>query len=215
MKILVFDTETSGLPLKKNASITETEEWPYILQLSFIVYDDSENKIIQIYNNYIKQNINISKESTNIHGITRELIDEKGVDINDAMNVFDIALQNSDIVVGHNISFDKRMYMVEAIRRYRRQYFTINGIKKKEYCTMKNSTNICKIERVNNKTNKKYYKYPTLKELHTKLFNEFPTNLHNSLIDVFATLRCYIMIKDNTDILKNKNIKDIYDVYKN
>ena len=156
MKILVFDTETSGLPLESNTSITETDKWPYILQLSFIVYDDSENKIIQLQNNYIKQNINISKESTNIHGITRKLLDEKGIDINDAMNVFDIALKNSDIVVGHNISFDKRMYMVEAIRRYRRQYFTINGIKKNEYCTMKNSTKICKIEKVNKKTNEKY-----------------------------------------------------------
>ena len=214
MKILVFDTETNGLPLEKNASIVDTAKWPHILQLSFIVYDNVKDKIIQIQNNYIKKDINISEESTKIHGITREIIDKKGINIIDAMNKFDIALQNADIVVGHNISFDKRMYMVEAIRHYRKQYFTVNGIKKPEYCTMKNSTKICKIEKINKSTNEKYFKYPTLKELHTHLFNEFPNNLHNSLIDVFATLRCYIKITKNYDILENKIIKDIYDNYK-
>ena len=214
MKVLVFDTETSGLPLEKNASIVDTTKWQYILQLSCIVYDDETGEIKQIQNNYIKQDIIISNESTNIHGITQELMNEKGINITDAMNKFDIALQNADIVVGHNISFDKRMYMVECIRRYRKQYFTINGKKKPEYCTMKNSTKICKIERVNKTTNTTYFKYPTLKELHNHLFNEFPDNLHNSLIDVFATLRCYIMITKKYDILQKQNIKDIYDVYK-
>ena len=45
MKIVVFDTETSGLPKEKNASIYETDKWPYILQLSFIIYDIERNEI--------------------------------------------------------------------------------------------------------------------------------------------------------------------------
>ena len=138
---------------------------------------------------------------------------EKGIDIVSAMDVFDKALRNADLVVGHNISFDKRIYMVEAIRRYRRQYFTVNSIKKPEYCTMKNSTKICRIEKRNMYTNQSYFKYPTLKELHTHLFNIFPENLHNSLIDVFATLRCYIMITKKCDILQKQNIKDMYERY--
>jgi hypothetical protein len=40
MKVLVFDTETSGLPSERNSSILDTVKWPYILQLSFMVYDD-------------------------------------------------------------------------------------------------------------------------------------------------------------------------------
>ena len=213
MKVLVFDTETSGLPSERNSSILDTEKWPYILQLSFMVYDDETKKIIQLKDNYIKQNITISKESINIHGITQEIMNCKGVNLEDVMNVFDIALQNADIVIGHNISFDKRIYMVESIRRYRKQYFTVNGIKKPEYCTMKNSTTLCKIEKLNTKTNKSYFKYPTLKELHTHLFNEYPSKLHNSLIDIFATLRCYIMMTQKYDILKIKDINDVYEVY--
>ena len=32
MKVLVFDTETSGLPTEKNASIYKTNVWPHIVQ---------------------------------------------------------------------------------------------------------------------------------------------------------------------------------------
>jgi len=37
MRVLVFDTETSGLPTEKNPSIYETQKWPYIIQLSFAI----------------------------------------------------------------------------------------------------------------------------------------------------------------------------------
>ena len=37
MKILVFDTETSGLP-EKGASIYHHSKWPYIIQISYILY---------------------------------------------------------------------------------------------------------------------------------------------------------------------------------
>jgi len=35
MKILVFDTETTGLP-ERSSSIKETDKWPYIIQISYI-----------------------------------------------------------------------------------------------------------------------------------------------------------------------------------
>ena len=39
MKVLVFDTETTGLPTSYNVSILDTEQWPYIVQISWILYD--------------------------------------------------------------------------------------------------------------------------------------------------------------------------------
>ena len=50
MKILVFDTETTGLPLKnefnKEPSIYDYDKWPYIIQISCILYDLSTNETI-------------------------------------------------------------------------------------------------------------------------------------------------------------------------
>ena len=50
MKILIFDTETSGLPEEKNCSVLSTHKWPYILQLSYILYDTETNRIIKYVN---------------------------------------------------------------------------------------------------------------------------------------------------------------------
>ena len=44
MKVLVFDTETTGLPTERNASISDLKAWPYIVQLSYILYDVDEKK---------------------------------------------------------------------------------------------------------------------------------------------------------------------------
>ena len=39
MKVLVFDTETTGLPKERFASFKDTHLWPHIMQLSFMMYD--------------------------------------------------------------------------------------------------------------------------------------------------------------------------------
>ena len=54
MKILIFDTETSGLPEERNGSILSTEKWPYVLQLSYILYDTSNNELIEYSDKLVK-----------------------------------------------------------------------------------------------------------------------------------------------------------------
>jgi len=50
MKVLVFDTETSGLP-EKEASIYDKSKWPYIIKLFFLVFFILNNKIMSIFKN--------------------------------------------------------------------------------------------------------------------------------------------------------------------
>jgi DNA polymerase III epsilon subunit-like protein len=215
MKILVFDTETTGLPEENNVSILDTFRWPYIVQLSFIYYDSEINDIIEYYDNVIKlpENITIPEDSINIHGITNEAMREKGISIRTALKKFNDILKDCDIVVAHNISFDKRMIMVECIRNKISQYFTRGQNKKSEFCTMKNSKNICKIKMVNYK-GEEYFKSPKLSELYTFIFKEEPRNLHNSFVDVLLCLRCYFAIIENKDIIINNDIKKLFLEYK-
>ena len=46
MKILVFDTETTGLPTERNASIISTDKWPYIVQISYLIFDTEINMVL-------------------------------------------------------------------------------------------------------------------------------------------------------------------------
>jgi len=205
-KILVFDTETTGLPIK-DASIYETTLYPYIIQLSYILYDTSLNYSI-IINNYIKldNDVEITPESYKIHNISKEMLNEKGISINVALQEFNNYLKNADIVVGHNLTFDKKMIFVECFRNKIKQYFTcfINNqkITKEEYCTMKNTKKLCNIMKIG-KNNKFYLKVPSLLELYKFVFPnmEIPQNMHNSLIDVIMTLMCYLKIKYDINVL--------------
>jgi DNA polymerase III epsilon subunit-like protein len=216
MKILVFDTETNGLP-EKNASIYDYNKWPHIIQLSYILYDLSNNSTI-IKDNYIKLNsiIPIDPSSLEIHGLTHEFLNKNGIHIIPALKEFNEYLDKCDIVVGHNISFDKRLIFVECLRHKIDQKFTkfINNQKicKPEYCTMKNTTQFCEIIKLN-KSNKTYIKQPKLIELYSKLFlNEpLPKELHNSLVDILCTLRCYLKYVYNIDIVQvNEKIANLF-----
>lgn len=216
MKILVFDTETTGLP-EKGASIYDKSKWPFIIQLSYILYDQSTNNVL-VKNNYIKlaKSLTISQESFNIHHISREILDTQGIHIVDALKEFNECLKVCDIVVGHNISFDKRLIFVECFRHNVKQYFTEFKdnvmIQKPEFCTMKNTTTFCKLETLH-VTNKAYYKSPKLSELYALLFpnDVMPQNLHNSLTDVAMTLRCYLKYVYNFDINEiNDTLQHLY-----
>ena len=173
MKVLVFDTETTGLPVGKNPSILETEKWPHIIQLSYVVYDTTKHNLKECVDEiiYVPKDINISEESISLHGINHDISKMKGINIKQAINGFNKHLKECDLVIGHNISFDKRMVMVESIRKKMSQFFTVDSVRKPEYCTMKNSVEICKIEAVSKKGDK-YFKYPSLTELYKTLFGE-------------------------------------------
>ena len=215
MKVLVFDCETSGLPVS-GASIYEKSKWPHIIQLSYILYDLSNNSSL-IKNNYIKidESVIITQESYNIHNISREILNSQGISIVRALKEFNECLEKCDIVVGHNISFDKRLIFVECFRHNVKQYFTqlIDNKKKHklEFCTMKNTRQFCKLERLSI-TNQVYNKMPKLSELYALLFpNEpLPKELHNSLIDVAMTLRCYVKYVYNKDVIDNSNINILF-----
>jgi len=198
MRVICFDTETTGLPESKYASIYDTHKWPYIIQLSFVVYDNSRDAaggIVEEYDEIIKvdESVNLTAKSIEIHGISREMSSERGIPVADALCAFKRALKSCDCCVGHNISFDKRILIVEAIRNKGFDPDDNSYVQlpfKNEFCTMLNSVDICKIEKMW-KDGKKYFKYPTLLELHNHLFHISPKNAHNSKVDVLICLRCY------------------------
>tara|TARA_B100001093_G_C26773601_1_gene991308 strand:- start:416 stop:1069 length:654 start_codon:yes stop_codon:yes gene_type:complete len=205
MQILVFDTETSCLPPKSGVSILETTQWPYILQIAWILYDTEKNLIIDKCNNLIKidSNIIIDPKSIEVHKITQEKLQQEGIDINTVLDKFNIILNWADIIVGHNLIFDKNMIQVEGIRNNRPINFIRSGISISQYCTMTNSVNLCKLPFRNKNNNYNYksnYKYPKLSELIYFLFREENINFHDAFIDVMYTLRAYYKLQKNLDI---------------
>ena len=208
MKVLVFDTETSGLPKERNPSIYDTDKWPHVMQVSYIIYNTETGEIDEKYDAYIKLNtwVIVDPVSEGIHGITREIMDTKGVPIQEALVRVRDALGKVDICVGHNVSFDKRFIIVEGIRNNIRMNFPA------DYCTMKNGKEICKID-FTFSNGEKGFKFPKLMELYEHLFPGIPApqNLHNSFADTIITLKCYCKMAHDVNLsLDSREFRVLY-----
>ena len=206
MKILIFDTETTGLPRGKPA-INDSAKWPHIVQLSYILYDLEEHKILVNHDHIIKldDSVEMTDGSFKMHGISKEKSRNEGISIDLALELFNICLQKTSILVAHNISFDKNMILVECARNDIDPAFS--KYRYLEYCTMKRSSEFCNIEKLSKATNRVFVKYPTLTELHQKLFRTTPEGTHNSYVDILVCLRCFYKLMFNEDIsFHNKKI---------
>ena len=223
MRILVFDTETTGLPKSKIISPDTLNLWPHIVQFSYIIYDTDIMNIVEMFDYIIKMddNIIIPPETIAFHSITNEISKTQGVCIEGILEEFYKYLQTVDAIVGHNISFDIDMVKIELLRCIYLKNITKNEIKlfkkslhfitnyKNIFCTMKENIDFCSISTLDKK-GQPYLKFPKLIELHKKIFGTEPNNLHNSLNDIIVTLRCFIKIKLDKDIFENNSYNDIY-----
>lgn len=214
MKILVFDTETTGLP-RHGAKLPNTQLYPYIVQFSWIVFDDSTMQLTNINNHLIKlpDGMTIPQESTNIHGVTNEMMQNCGEDIKLVLNTFHEAVSKSQIIVAHNIKFDDEIVQCECLRN-NIVNFMANYHSKIRYCTMKYGKNITKIERESKyQPGTTYFKPPKLFELHKHYFHSVPQNLHNSLVDVFVCFRCFYVMMFNKDLFDPREQEELANYY--
>ncbi len=179
---LFFDTETTGLPRNYNAPASDLENWSRLVQLAFVVADENGN-IFQKENFIIKPSgFEIPREASNIHGITTEIANEKGLILKDVMSSFYKIIKKCDCVVAHNISFDEKIVDAELIRCK----FGEIVCTKERVCTMRSSTEFCQLPNM---------KWPKLQELHEKLFGCKFEEAHNALADVEATVKCFFELK--------------------
>jgi DNA polymerase III alpha subunit (gram-positive type) len=185
---LFFDVETTGLPQNFKAHYSNTKNWPRIVQLSWLT-SDKEGNIIQESDNIIDVDFLIPREVSKIHGITNKVAKEKGRPLLEVLNEFLQTMKTSKVIICHNVDFDMPVLQSELFR---------NGIdadiKKKKFCTMKNTVNYCKLPGFRG------YKWPRLDELYRICFSEKLENAHNAIIDVKATHRIFYKLKKDNII---------------
>ncbi len=181
---LFFDTETTGLPKKYNASYQDLDNWPRVIQLAWVLADENKN-IIEEKTFIIKPDgFEIPLEASAVHGITDAKAQELGVPLLDVLQTFNKSLQAySSTLVAHNILFDINVMGAEFLRAN----ISSDFVNLPQICTMKSSIEFCNLPN---------RKFPRLAELYRQLFNEDFANAHDALADVLACLRCFFEMKD-------------------
>ena len=181
---LIFDTETTGLPKKWTAPISDTDNWPRAIQIAWQLHD-ANGKLIDHQDYLIKpEGFNIPYDAEKIHGISTALAEKDGADLNEVLSKFNEALAQAKFVVGQNVGFDINIMGCEFYRLGITSPMTQMPVL--DTCT---ETTAEMLKLPGGRGGK--FKLPTLTELHEFLFNEKFEEAHNATADVEATTRCF------------------------
>lgn len=182
---LIFDTETTGLPKRWNAPITDTDNWPRCIQIAWQLHDEMGNLVEHQDMLVQPDGFNIPYEAEQIHGISTALAEQKGKPLQEVLEAFNIALDKAKFVVGQNVDFDINIMGCEFHRMDVENSLTELPVL--DTCT-EATAELCKIP--GGRGGK--FKLPTLTELHEFLFGEPFAEAHNATADVEATTRCFL-----------------------
>ena len=213
---LIFDTETTGLPKRWDAPITDVNNWPRCIQIAWQLHDEM-GKIIEHQDYLVKpEGFNIPYDAERIHGISTELALDEGIALSEVLEKFNIALSKTQFIVGQNLGFDINIMGCEFYRLgIESPMITMPVL---DTCT-EVTASLLKLP--GGRGGK--FKLPTLTELHEYLFQNPFAEAHNATADVEATTRCFlelirreIFTKEQLDVpaeyfqdFQNKNPKTI------
>lgn len=182
---LIFDTETTGLPKRYDAPITDTANWPRCIQIAWQLHDVMGRLVEHKDYLVIPDGFNIPYDSERIHGISTELAAAQGVPLSQVLAEFNQVLSKATYVVGQNVGFDVNIMGCEFYRSGSDS--PLADLSVLDTCT-ETTAELLKIP--GGRGGK--FKLPTLTELHEYLFHQRFEEAHNATADVEATTRCFL-----------------------
>jgi DNA polymerase III subunit epsilon len=183
MEYLIFDTETTGLPKSWHASVTRLDNWPRIVQLAWVLYDEAGKELQQRVRIVKPEGFTIPEQVVKIHGISTQRAMAEGISLREVLDEFCTILNRGPItLVAHNINFDEKIVGAELLRmKIQSDFFTLPKI-----CTMKSTIDYCNLP---------LKKYPQLAELYFKLFQSNFKGAHQADADALACGKCFFELK--------------------
>lgn len=164
-----FDTETTGLIENQTVKL---DKLPEVIEFYGCLFDLETGWVFDEADWLIKPKGSLNLEETGLTTITPDMVEDKP---NFAFYAHDIKLmlEQSELIIGHNLSFDKEMIDVEM----RRLGMSVNW--PRGLCTVEQTVHL------------KGFRL-SLGALHEYLFGETFAGAHRAKVDVMATMRCAV-----------------------
>ena len=175
MKLFFFDTETTGLRPETDRII---QFWAIFWTLDEKTGRFHEERII---NQHIKIDEEIPQQASNVHHIYKKDLEPFGY-IEDYIKEFVAYMTKADYLIGHNVEYDRRMFMGEIMRC---GSVGFNSDDHKRFDTMTSTA-----ELVNGPGGRR----PRLSQLYRFLFGRDFDNAHDAMADIVATKDCFLAL---------------------
>jgi len=115
MKVLVFDTETTGLPVQGEDPLSIVQPWP--VQLGVVMLGDNF-EIIKTVNTLVKvpRGAPFHEKAVEVHGITPALCQAEGRPIKEVLAEFRELCEEADLITAYNLAFDEKVMRQTSMR---------------------------------------------------------------------------------------------------
>lgn len=190
---LFFDTETTGVPRTRSAPPAATSQWPRLVQVAWAAYVEAGNCLAAEVHLVYPADFAIPAAATLIHGISTARAKSDGKPLGWVMERFLRAVgEHGRLLVGHNVTFDRNVVAAEMYRLgYLKDTVETGFYATRHLCLMTTTAAFCHLPGRFGTP-----KYPTLAELHMKLFGRTLEGCHTALADVEASARCFFRLRE-------------------
>lgn len=190
MTILFFDTETTGIPSYSLPNGDPAQ--PRCVQLAALMTDDDGQEIQSVSVIIRPDGWKIPKDVAAIHGITTYFALRHGVREQVAQVLFWDLMSRADLIVAHNIKFDRQVIATMFARAGRREFKFPPS-----FCTADAATPIVNLPPTEKMVAAGFNrpKTPKLEECIRHFFGETLDGAHDALVDVRACARVFFEIK--------------------
>lgn len=195
-RALIYDTETTGLPLFDQPS--KDPRQPHIVQLGACLVDLDNRKVINSIDLIIRPyGWSIPEDIAAVHGITTEHALDVGVSESLAVGMFMELWEAAELRIAHNEQFDARILRI-ALMRFEGDQIADTWKAGAAKCTAKLATPICKLPPTEKMqaVGRNHYKTANLGEAYQYFTGKELEGAHSAMVDVQACMQVYFAIKD-------------------
>ncbi|MBS1060733.1 3'-5' exonuclease [Gluconobacter sp. Dm-44] len=191
MSILFFDTETTGFA--KPGLPTGHEDQPHCVQLAAILTDDQGREEACVNVIIRPEGWTVPDATAAIHGITTEKAARYGIREQVAAVLFYDLTSRADLLVAHNIKFDRQIVATMFARAKRTEW----KLPEAQFCTMEAATPLVNLPPTPRMRAAGIIKpkAPKLEECIQHFYGETLEGAHDALVDVRACARIYFEMK--------------------
>jgi DNA polymerase-3 subunit alpha len=168
-------------------------QWPRLVQVAWAAYGEQGNCLTAEAHLVYPTDFTIPVAATRIHGISTARAKLEGLALGWVVDrVLRATREHGRILVGHNVGFDRNVIAAEMYRvGYSKATVEMEFGAMRHLCLMRSAATYCRIPGRFGKA-----KYPTLVELHQKLFGDKPRLCHTAPADVETTARCFFRLRE-------------------
>lgn len=203
-KVLIFDTETTGLP--KNRPVEHPEQ-PWVVQIGAVFFDLASDRFDHVMNTLVipPDHAEIDREkyagAEKIHGISLDMIYANGRSSQSVYRELRDMAAEADIVGAYNLEFDEKLIRFSSYRTHN------TFIRRPVLGTPGEVSHICVMHQA-----KEYYKskkYLKLGEVYSRIKGVPLEDAHDALADAVAAAIVFkeltLRIMSNTPYLPEIN----------